>query len=198
MKRSTLILLLASLLLVGCQEPEELTPELAERVILGQVFQSQPIYAEVPRRVVWTRASPRDHYDELSLRTLEGLEKAGLVTVAKNGDDTEGEWIAEVTQEGFDRLGLVPSARGAALRGWIAEKTIDAVRNFVRHPDEPLVGRADIVYHYQNPTDLYDLFETKVDKPLDVPFMSVVSIHYDSGWQLKTLVEKERLEGSER
>ncbi|HEU4887019.1 MAG TPA: hypothetical protein VFV49_03970 [Thermoanaerobaculia bacterium] len=67
------------------------------------------------------------------------------------------------------------SHRGAVYRATICEKVYDRLRNFVRHPSEPTVGHAELVWHYDNPRPLYPLFETKINKPLKTPFVSHVS-----------------------
>ena len=191
-QRLSLVLLISLGLVSGCREPEPLTQELAERLILAQVFDTEPVYAEVPQRVAWSPDSPKDEFDELSVRTLRNLESAGLVTLVVDQSDDSATFTATVTPEGFKRLGTVPSARGPALRGLIAEKKVDGVQNFVRHPNDPAVGRAEVLFHYETPSDLYDLFETKIAKPLGQPFVSVVSIFRDEGaWQVRVLVDKE-------
>ena len=192
MKRFRVVILLAAVPLLGCRAPEPLTQELAERLILAQVFEAEPVYAEVPQRVSWNPESPKDEFDERSVRTLRNLERAGLVTLVVEESRDSATYVATVTSDGFDRLGTVPSARGPAFRGMIAEKKIDGVQNFVRHPTETDVGRAEVLFHYGKPTDLYEMFDTKIDKPLDQPFVSVVSIFRDEGaWRVRVLVSKE-------
>jgi len=69
------------------------------------------------------------------------------------------------------------------------------MRNFVRHPNEPTVGRAEIVWHYEKPTRFYDLFETKIDKPLHEPFASLVSFRWEKGaWRFGVVARKVRPE----
>lgn len=192
---ATLILLLAT----ACAEPKPLDAALAEQLILGQIFSSEPVYAEVPRRVWWSSESPKDDFDDLALRTLRNLARHDLVTLR---DETEGSrvsWTAEPTAEGARRLGTVPSARGPALRGQIAEKIVRDVINFEPHPTRQDVGRAEVLWTYENPTDLYELFETRIDKPIGEPFVSVMSIsRTDRGWQVRTIVRKKRVNSLER
>lgn len=185
---TVVVLLLAS----ACSSPDELDQATAERILRESSFELEPVYAEVPQVVRWSERSPQDEYDEKSLRTLTNLERAGLVTL----DSTvtpEGETLvqARTTPEGFAILGTVPSARGPAFRARIADKRVDGVRNFVRHPSEPTVGRAEILWHYENPTRWYELFETKIDKPLGEPFVTPISIHWEEGaWRFRILAGK--------
>lgn len=185
------LLLTFAVLLVSCAKPEPLTPELAESLVMSQIFQTEPVYAEVPQRVSYGPRSPKDEYDELAVRTLRNLEKAGLVTVAetKEPDGTE-TYQAKVTQKGFPILGTMPSARGPVYRARIAIKKIDGVQNFVRHPSEPTVGSAEVVWHYESPTEYYDMFETKIDKPLNKPFVSLASFYWEHGWKFDLTVMK--------
>ena len=176
----------------GCSRPESLTAEKAEEIVREGMFRVTPVYAEVPQRVTWSPASPRDDYDEISIRTLRNLEEAGLVTIEEAGaPDGSGSLTARATPEGFRILGTVPSARGPAFRARIAEKNVDGMRNFVQHPGDPTVGRAEVVWHYQNPTRWYPLFETKIDKPLDRPFATLVSFRWEKGaWHFGVTAEK--------
>ena len=75
-------------------------------------------------------------------------------------------------------LGTSPSARGPVFRGLICYKVYDGLRNFQRHPTEPTTGHGELVWHYTSPTPLYPFFETKQNKPLDKPFVSLVSFYY--------------------
>lgn len=186
---------LAALLLVfaaGCARPAPLTEAKAEAILRSQMFMVEPVYAEVPKTVSFGPSSPKDDFDESAVRTLENLERAGLVTVTKSrtNDGTES-YGAVVSSRGFKILGTVPSARGAALRGQICEKRVLRIRNFVRHPSDPLVGRAEVVWQYLNPTPLYPLFETKLNKPLATDFISIASIHWDNGWKFEITVKKD-------
>jgi hypothetical protein len=169
-----------------------LTAERARELILDRAIDTEPVYAEVPARVWWGPDYPKDEYDEIALRTLRNLETAGLVTLTREADDGGTEsWTAAVTEKGFPILGKVPSKRGRALRGKICVKKIDDVGNFIAHPSNPGVGSADLYWHYEQPTDLYELFETKIDKPLGKPFRSVVSIHNENGvWKLDLIIRK--------
>lgn len=159
------------------------------------MFARQPAYAEVPMQVRWGPGYEKDEFDDRSIGTLEKLESAGLVRLQTDSDGELTVITAETTPEGFRQLGTVPSSRGPALRGRIAEKVLDEVVNFDRHPTDPQVGRAEVIWHYENPTELYPLFDTKQDKPLGVPFKSIVSLsRTDRGWVVKTLVPKLRVE----
>ncbi len=184
-----LIVALASCL--ACGAPRELTAERAQRIIGSWAFEREPVYAEVPQKVWWDATSPKDDYDELAVRTLKNLEKAGLVTLKESGEARAATVVAAVTAKGFPILGTAPSARGPVYRGKICEKKFDGLRNFVRHPTDPVVGHAELVWHYENPTPLYDLFETKIDKPLGRPFLSLVSFWYEKRqWRFEVVARK--------
>ncbi len=192
--RHTLFLVLA-LALSGCGPSEQapLDSARAEEIIRSRIFSTEPAYAEVPIQVGWGPGYEKDEFDERSLTTLQNLERAGLVTLASSNDGPMQIVTATTTPEGFRQLGTVPSPRGAALRGRIAQKVVDGITSFERHPSQPLVGRAEVLWHYEKPTPLYDLFDTKADKPLDTPFRSVVSLSYgDRGWIVETVVPKLR------
>ncbi len=194
--RRVFAMLLTLILAAACGKPQPLTPELAYELIRKQAIDREPIYAEVPQRVTFGPASPKDDYDEKSLHTLANLEKAGLVVVTQSVDN-DGTQIykAKVTERGFPILGTVPSARGRAFRAKICEKKIERITSFVRHPSDPFVGSADIIWHYTKPTPLYEMFETKINKPLDHPFRSVVSIHNEKGlWQMDLVIRKADLQ----
>lgn len=189
--RTTLILL-CLLPVAFCARREPLTAEKAQQVINAVAFKREPIYAEVPQRVWWNERAPKDDFDEKSVRTLRNLERAGLVTV-KGGENPDGsaEYIARVTEKGFPILGTAPSYRGAVYRGRICEKLYDGLRNFQRHPTEETTGHAELMWHYDNPTWLYPLFETKINKPLHTPFASYVSFYYkDRQWRFSVTVPK--------
>jgi hypothetical protein len=73
----------------------------------------------------------------------------------------------------------------------IAHKKYDGLRNFQRHPTEATTGHAELVWHYADPTPLYPFFETKINKPLDKPFVSLVSFYYkDHQWRFDVTVRK--------
>ena len=185
-------MLLLAAMAVACDKAEPLTEERAEKIIAGYAFKREPVYAEVPQKVWWTPQAPKDDYDELALRTLRNLERAGLVRITES-DVSAGTatYVAKVTEKGFPILGTAPSARGPVFRGRIADKRYDGLRNFVRHPQEPTVGHAELVWHYDNPTPLYGLFETKINKPLKTPFVSHVSFwHEKHQWRFDVNVRK--------
>ncbi|HEX2833778.1 MAG TPA: hypothetical protein VHW00_12270 [Thermoanaerobaculia bacterium] len=191
-KSSQAIVFLVLLVAVACQKPEPLTAEKADEIVRGGSFKSEPVYAEVPQKVWWSPKSPKDDYDEKALRTLRNLERAGLVTVAESDITADSAtYVATVTKKGFPILGTAPSYRGPVYRGLICQKWYDGLRNFVRHPTEPTVGHAELVWHYTNPTNLYPLFETKINKPLDTPFASHISFWYEKhDWKFAVNVKK--------
>jgi len=190
-KTSQGIILLGLLVASACAKPEPLTAAKAQEIIGAGSFKREPIYAEVPQKVWWTPKSPKDDYDEKALRTLRNLEKAGLITVTEEVTPDSATYVAKVTKKGFPLLGTAPSYRGAVYRGKIAEKRYDGLRNFVRHPTEPTVGHGELVWHYDNPTPLYPLFETKINKPLKTPFISNVSFWFEKHqWKFEVNVKK--------
>lgn len=183
--------LLLLLLLCACQRREALTAKKAEEILRGYQFASEPVYAEVPQRVWWNARAPKDDYDEKALRTLANLQRAGYLTVAGGEKPGGAEYIAKVTPKGFPLLGTAPSFRGPVFRGMIARKKYDGIRNFQRHPTEETTGHAELVWHYEQPTPLYELFETKINKPLNKPFVSLVSFYYkDYQWRFDVTVRK--------
>jgi hypothetical protein len=192
-KLLTLTTLVFTLLLLSCREVPPLDSASAERIVRSRIFEREPVYAEVPITIRWGPSYPMDEFDERSLSTLEKLEKAGLVGLSRSEEEGMSIVTATTTASGFRELGTVPSARGPALRGRIAEKVFEEIRNFESHPSQPRVGRAEIVWRYQAPTELYELFDTKQDKTIDEPFVSVVSItHGERGWSVETIIPKVR------
>ena len=183
------------LLALSCQKREPLTAAKAEQILADIRFSSEPIYAEVPQKVWWNARFPKDEFDERSLRTFENLKKAGLITVIGGPTPDGAEYVAHVTQKGFPILGTAPSARGPVFRGLICHRVYDGLRNFQRHPTEPTVGHGELVWHYTRPTPLYPAFETKQNKPLDKPFVSLVSFFYkDHQWHFVVTVRKTEAE----
>ena len=177
--------------LVACQRKEPLTAQKAAEIIQGSQFAKEPIYAEVPQRVWWSAKAPQDDYDVKALQTLRNLERAGLVTVVESHDGDTTSFTAKVTPKGFPVLGTAPSARGPCFRATICYKKYDGLRNFERHPTDPTVGHADLVWHYENPTPFYPLFDTKINKPLNKPFASYISFYYkDFQWRFDVTVRK--------
>jgi hypothetical protein len=182
--------------LAACAKPDPLTAEKAQEIIGDWSFKREPVYAEVPQKVWWSPKAPKDEYDEKALRTLRNLERAGLVTVTATETTDSATYIARVTKKGFPILGTAPSHRGPVYRAKIAEKRYDGLRDFVRHPSEPTVGHAKLVWHYDDPTWLYPLFETKIDKPLNQPFESHVSFWYTKrDWKFSVMVRKSASSG---
>jgi hypothetical protein len=176
---------------LACQRREPLTAQKAAEIIRGYQFAKEPIYAEVPQRVWWSDKAPQDDYDVKALRTLRNLESAGLVTVIELHDRDTTAFTAKVTPKGFPILGTAPSARGPCFRATICYKHYDGLRNFERHPTDPTVGHAELVWHYEHPTPLYPLFETKINKPLNKPFASYISFYYkDFQWRFDVVVRK--------
>lgn len=188
MKRTTLLLFLV---LAACAKREPLTQQKADEIIRELAFAREPVYAEVPQKVWWSPQAPKDDYDEKAVRTLRNLERAGLVVVSAEVSGDSATYLAKVTQKGFPILGTAPSYRGRALRGKICEKVYDGLRNFERHPTRETVGSGELVWHYDNPTFLYPLFETKINKPLKTPFASHVSFwHEKHSWRFSVTVPK--------
>jgi hypothetical protein len=179
------------LLALSCQKREPLTAEKAEAILRDYRFTSEPIYAEVPQKVWWNARFPKDEFDERSLRTFDNLRKAGLITVTGGATPDGAEYVAHVTPKGFPILGTAPSARGPVFRGLICYRVYDGLRNFQRHPTEPTTGHGELVWHYTRPTPLYAAFETKQNKPLDKPFVSLVSFYYQNHqWRFDVTVKK--------
>ncbi|HVE70447.1 MAG TPA: hypothetical protein VNI54_03690 [Thermoanaerobaculia bacterium] len=184
---------LAVVFVIACSKPEPLTEQKAQEIISGWSFRREPAYAEVPQKVWWSPKAPKDDYDDKALRTLRNLERAGLITVTEKVGGDSAEYVAKVTKKGFPILGTAPSARGPVYRARICEKRYDGIRNFVRHPSEETVGHAELVWHYEKPNWLYPLFETKIDKPVNQPFVSHVSFWYDKHqWKFEVNVRKVR------
>ncbi|HEX8618143.1 MAG TPA: hypothetical protein VF911_11205 [Thermoanaerobaculia bacterium] len=189
MKRAVVFVI--ALLGLACSKPEPLTAAKAQQIVNSGSFKSEPVYAEVPQKVWWTPKSPKDDYDELALRTLRNLEKAGLVTVSEQVTADSATYQAKITRKGFPILGTAPSYRGPVYRAKICEKVYDGLQNFQRHPTQPTVGHAELAWHYDNATWLYPLFETKIDKPLDKPYASFISFWYDENqWMFQVNVRK--------
>lgn len=189
--RKTFFLLSIAALAIACEPREPLTPKKADEVIRSLLFEVEPVYAEVPQKVWWTPDAPKDEYDGKALQTLRNLEKAGLITVTGGGDEKNATYQAKVTKKGFPILGTMPSMRGPVYRGRICEKRLEGIRNFVPHPSDPTIGSAEVVWHYTKPTPLYALFETKINKPLEHQFVSVVSLRWHKGaWRMQTMVNK--------
>ena len=183
--------LLLIVLLCACQRREALTATKAEQLLRANMPGNEPVYAEVPQRVWWNARSPKDDFDDKSVRTLMLLQSAGLVTVTGGPTADGADYHAKVTPKGFPLLGTAPSYRGPVYRGMICRKKYDGIRNFQRHPSDPTTGHAELVWHYAAPTPLYPLFETKINKPLNKPFVSLVSFYYkDFQWQFDVTVRK--------
>jgi hypothetical protein len=192
-----LLLAAVSLLMItGCAKPEPLTREKAESLIRESAFSREPVYAEVPMTVRFGPRSPMDDFDGKSVRTFQNLKAAGLINFSESHDpDGTATYVAKVTQNGFHILGTAPSARGPALRGRICEKVVDGIRDFQRHPTNPLIGRAELAWHYDHPTDLYPMFETKINKPLKKTFLTLISFYWkDRTWNYDVIVRKTEVE----
>jgi hypothetical protein len=195
MQKPTLRAALLCILLFACDRREPLTAAKAQEIVSRHQFKEEPIYAEVPQRVWWNTRAPKDDFDEKALRTLEHLQKAGLVTMtSRRLADGGEEHLARVTEKGFPILGTAPSYRGPVYRAKICVKTYDGLQNFVRHPTEETVGHAQLIWHYDHPTWLYPLFETKMNKPLNKPFASNISFYFkDHEWRFNVTVRKAEL-----
>ena len=191
MKTRILLLTVIAFTVIACGKPKPLDEAGAKAIVRAWAFKKEPIYAEVPQRVWWNPKSPKDDYDGKAVTTLRNLEAAGLITVTEKVETDSAEYIARVTKKGFNILGTAPSYRGPVYRGQIAEKVYDGIRNFQRHPNEPTTGHAELMWHYDNPTPLYPMFETKINKPLKKPFASHVSFHYKNHqWKFDVTVRK--------
>ncbi len=183
--------IVALAILAACDRAEPLTAQKAQEIIGNVQFKAEPVYAEVPQKVWWNARFPKDDYDEKALRTLHNLEAQGLVTISDASANGTTGYLAKVTPKGFHLLGTAPSNRGPVFRAMICSKVYDGLRDFQRHPSIPTVGHAELVWHYTNPTPMYPLFETKINKPLDKPFVSMVSFFYkDHAWRFDVTVRK--------
>jgi hypothetical protein len=193
--RISQVAFLIVVLVAACQKAEPLTAAKAGQILASTRFAAEPIYAEVPQKVWWNARFPKDEFDERSLRTFDNLKNAGLITVTGGPTPDGAAYVAKTTQKGFPILGTAPSARGPVFRGLICNKVYAGLRNFQRHPTEPTTGHGELVWHYTNPTPLYPMFETKQNKPLDKPFISLVSFYYkDHQWQFDVTVRKTEAE----
>ena len=67
MRRLTSQLLLL-VLLCACQRREALTAAKAEEILRANMPGNEPVYAEVPQRVWWSPKSPKDDFDDKSVR----------------------------------------------------------------------------------------------------------------------------------
>lgn len=176
---------------IACGGPGALDAKRADSIIRSQLFLTEPVYAEVPQKVSFGPASPKDEYDGRAVETLRNLERAGFVTVAEaHTPDGMSTYQAKVTEKGFRLLGTMPSMRGPVYRARICDKRVTGTRNFVRHPSDPTVGRVEVVWEYTNPTPMYALFTTRMNKPLRKPFVSVASIYWENGWRFDLTVKK--------
>ena len=183
--------MLAALIIAACSPPDPLTETKARQIIAAYEVKREPVYAAVPQKVWWDEKHPKDDFDEKSLRTLQRLRDGGYITVDEKHDEHGATYVAKVTDKGFPLLGTSPSARGAVYKGLICYKRYDGLKGFERHPNEPTTGRAELIWHYDDPTPLYELFETKGDKPLKKPFASLVSFYYkDHQWKFDVTVRK--------
>ena len=189
MKRFIALAFLA--IAAACHREEPLTKEKADEILKGYQFQREPVYAAVPQRVWWDPQHPKDDFDEKSERTLRNLQANGYITLTEVHEGERTIFTAKVAEKGFKLLGTGPSARGPVFKALICYKKYEGVRDFQRHPNEPTTGRAELVWRYADATPLYELFETKGDKPLDKPFASLVSFYYkDYQWKFNVTVRK--------
>jgi hypothetical protein len=179
------------LLAFGCPKAEPLTAQKAEEILRAYQSGNEPIYAEVPQRVWWSAKAPQDEYDVKALQTLRNLERAGYLTVTESHTADTMSYTGKVTQKGFTLIGIAPSKRGPCFRATICFKKYDGLRDFERHPGEPTVGHGNLVWHYERPTPMYELFTTKIDKELQKPYASAVSFYWkDYAWHFDVMVRK--------
>lgn len=176
---------------MACAPPDRLTREDAERLVRATFVDGEPVYADVPLEVSWSPAAPRDEFDVRSIETLEALAAAGLVTLERSGDGSEGRAAATLTADGVRILGQVPSVRGPAARGRIAVRKIEGVGRIESHPSDPTIARVEVLWRYQQPTPLYAMFSTRQDKPLEQTFASILSVTWSEGaWRGRVIVRK--------
>ena len=179
--------------LFACSQPGRLTREIAAEVIRETMPETEPAYAEVPMAVRWSAASPLDEFDKRTLESLTRLERMGLVAIARSGDDVEGVVSATSTPAAARVLGTVPSARGPAFRGRVADKRLDGVGTFTPHPSDARAGRVEVLWRYTNPTVLHSAFAPVSDRPIDVPYATVLTMSWiDGAWRGRIVVRKTR------
>lgn len=196
-RSSQAIHLLATLALaLSCARREPLTAVKAQEIISRYQFAREPVYAEVPQRVWWNERNPKDDYDDKALRTLMNLQQAGFLTVTEShAADGTTSYTGRVTPKGFPLIGTAPSLRGPCFRAAICVKKYDGLNDFVRHPTDPTKGHGELIWHYEQPTQFYPLFETKINKPLNRPFASYVAFYYDNyDWRFDVTVRKTEAE----
>lgn len=181
------------LVIFACREPERLTPGIAREVIDSTMLQTEPVYAEVPVTVRWSPEAPMDEFDRRSIETLERLERLGLVSVEAAGDETRGTVTATTAPEAARILGVVPSVRGPALRGRVAEKRRTGIGELTLHPSDPRTGRVEVIWHYESPTQLHAAFAPVSDRPIGVPQATVLTLSWIEGaWRGKVVVRRTR------
>lgn len=186
-----LVVLLA--VAASCTEPERLTRAAASEFVRDSFFREEPAYAEVPQRVVWSESSPTDDFDGRSIQTLERLKEMGLVTLEREGSPSDGSVTAHTTPAAARVLGLVPSARGPALRGRVATKMLDGVGSVDVHPGDPRTGRVEVIWHYASPTPLHAVFAPVSDRPLGEPQATVLSMRWSEGaWRAAVIIPRTR------
>jgi hypothetical protein len=187
-------LIAIAVLAFACPRQEPLTAQKAEEILRAFQYASEPIYAEVPQRVWWSPKAPQDDYDVKALQTLRNLERTGYLTVTESHTaDGTTSYTGKVTPKGFTLIGTAPSNRGPCFRATICFKKYDHLQNFERHPAEPTVGHGDLMWHYERPTPMYELFTTKIDKELNKPYSSAVSFYWkDHAWHFDVMIRKAR------
>lgn len=186
-------LVLFALVAGGCGPPERLTPEIAEEVVMATMLETEPAYAEVPSSVRWSPESPRDEFDQRSITTLDRLQSLGLVTLRRTGDSSSGAVEASQTEQGRRLLGVVPSARGPALRGRVASRKLQGIGAFTPHPTDPRSARVEVLWTYEDPTPLHGAFAPVADRTPGVAHATVLSIGWIEGaWRGKILIRKTR------
>jgi hypothetical protein len=184
------------ILAFSCARREPLTAAKAQQIISRYQFTKEPVYAEVPQRVWWNDGNPKDEYDGKAVQTLRKLQRAGLITVEEShSPDGTTSYTGRVTPKGFRIIGTAPSLRGPCFRATICYKRYDGLRNFVRHPTDATKGHAELIWHYEQPTPMFPLFETKINKPLNRPFASYIAFFYkDYEWRFDVTVKKTEAE----
>src|SRR5437016_1824532 len=114
--RSSQGFVLLLLLALACDRAEPLTEQKAREVLQRFMAQKVPVYAQVPQRVWWSAAAPRDDFDEKSLRTFDNLQKAGLSATkpiqtadGKTGLRAAVAMIASVASRGKNPVSTTPA-----------------------------------------------------------------------------------------
>ena len=106
-------------------------------------FNAEPIYAEVPQKVWWNARSPKDDYDEKSLRTLDNLAERRAHDRRPAARRATAPSTSRRSRPRASRSSAPHRARAApSFAALICCKNYDGLRNFQRHPTEPTTGHA--------------------------------------------------------